>query len=112
MGLGGVAAALSGAGAAEAASLAVAISGKTVTDFGVEPGASFDQSAAMQEAIDRLAAAGQPIVIPAGHYQVAKLRLPSKATVLGVPGLSVLIAPPGLSALESLNAQDISLRGM
>ncbi len=112
MGLGGVAAALSGAGAAEAASLALTVSGKTVIDFGVVPGASLDQSAAMQEAIDRLVAAGQPIVIPAGHYRVAKLQLPSKATVLGVPGLSVLIAPPGLSAFESLNTQDISLRGM
>ncbi len=112
MGLGGVAAALSGAGAAEAASLAVAISGKTVIDFGVVPGASFDQSAAMQEAIGKLAAAGQPIVIPAGQYRVGKLQLPSKATVLGVPGLSVLIAQPGLSAFETLNTQDISLRGM
>ncbi len=112
MGLGGGAAALSAAGAAEAASLAAAVAGKTVIDFGITPGASFDQSAAMQDAIDRLTAAGQPVIIPAGHYRVAKLQLPSKATVLGVPGLSVLIAQPGLSAFESLNAQDISLRGI
>lgn len=112
MGLGGMAAALSAAGAAEAASLAAAISGKTVIDFGVVPGASFDQSPAMQEAIDRLAGAGQPIVIPAGQYRVAKLQLPSGASVLGAPGLSVLNAPPGLSAFESLNTRDISLSGM
>ncbi|MGB8867878.1 MAG: glycosyl hydrolase family 28-related protein [Rhodomicrobium sp.] len=110
MGLGGVAAAFSAASAAEAATLAVA--GKSVIDFGVTPGASSDQSAAMQEAIDSLAAAGQPIIIPAGHYRVARLQLPSKSTVLGVPGLTVLIAQPGLSAFESLNAQDISLRGI
>jgi len=66
----------------------------------------------MQKAIDSLTAAGQPIVIPAGRYRVAGLQLASNATVAGVAGLSIMIAPPGLPVFESLNAQDVSLRGM
>lgn len=111
MALGGVAAALSGLGSAEAAPFP-SLSGKNVFDFGISPGASADQSSAMQKAIDELAAAGEPVVIPAGRYTAAGLRLPSRATVLGVPGLTVLTAPPGLPVFESEHAQDVSLRGL
>lgn len=111
MGLGGMGALL-GASAAEAAALPAAFSGKTVLDFGVSPDSPLDQSAAMQKAIEELAGSGQPIVIPAGRYRVAKLKLPSGAAVSGMPGLSVLTAPAGASVFESLNAQDVSLRGV
>ena len=111
MGLGGMAALL-GAGGAEAAVPAAAVSGKTVLDFGVSPDSPADQSGAMQRAIEELSASRQPIVIPAGRYRVAKLQLPSGAAVLGVPGLSVLGAPAGASVFESHNAQDVSLRGV
>jgi hypothetical protein len=80
--------------------------------MGVVPDAWSDQSQAMQKAIAELAAGGQPIVIPAGLYRVSKLQLPSKATVLGVPGLTVLTAPLGSPVFESLNAHDVSLRGV
>ncbi len=65
----------------------------------------------MQKAIDELAASRQPIVIPAGNYRAQKLVLPSNATVLGVPGLSVLTAP-GKAPIFEAEAQDISLRGL
>ncbi len=112
MGLSGMAAALFGASAAEAASAGSGLSGKTVIDFGVVPDIWSDQSAMMQKAMDELTAAGQPIVIPAGRYRVAKLRLVSRACVSGVPGLTVLSAPPGIPVFESLNAQDAGLRGV
>jgi hypothetical protein len=112
MGLGGIAAALTATSAAEGASVGPGLSGKTVADFGVSPDGWSDQSAAMQKAMDELTAANQPVIIPAGRYRVAKLRLPSRACVLGVPGLTVLAAPPGLPALEGLNVQDAGLRGV
>ncbi len=110
VGLGGVAALL-GAGSAEAATPAAALASRTLLDFGVSPGSPVDQSDAMQKAIDELAASRQPIVIPAGNYRVQKLVLPSNATVLGVPGLSVLTAP-GKAPIFQCAAQDVSLRGV
>ncbi len=109
MGFGGVAAGLFGTAAAEAAPLAFA---RTVTEMGVAPDVWADQSQAMQKAIDELAAAGQPIVIPAGTYRVSGLRLPSRSSVIGVPGLTVLTAPLGAYVFASLNAQDLGLRGV
>ena len=107
----GGAAALLGGATAEAAPLAQG-PGRSVTDFGVEPNAERDQSAAMQRAIDALAPAGQPVIIPAGMYRVAKLQLSSRAAVIGAPGLSILVAPQGSSAFEFQNKQDVSLRGV
>jgi polygalacturonase len=112
VGLTGVAAALFGVPTAEAAAPAQAGFGKTVLDFGIVPDAWEDQSAAMQKAIDALTAAGQPIIIPAGRYRVSKLQLASRASVFGVPGLTVLSAPLATSVFESTKAQDLSFRGL
>jgi hypothetical protein len=109
--MGGAAAALLGAMPAEAAP-PFAWQGKSVADFGVEPDAERDQSAGMQRAIDQLAGAGQPITIPAGRYRLGRLQLPSKACVLGAPGLTVLAALPGTAAFEFQDKQDVSLRGL
>ena len=110
--MGGAAAALLGAATAEAAPLPQAALGRSVADFGVEPNAERDQSAPMQRAIDELAPAGQPIVIPAGMYRVGKLQLPSSAAVIGVPGLSILLAPKGTPVFECRDTADVSLRGV
>ncbi len=110
LGLGGMAALLAPS-AAEAAAPAAALASRTILDFGVAAGSPLDQSGAMQKAIDELAASRQPIVIPAGNYRAQKLVLPSNATVLGVPGLSVLTAPGKAPIFESA-AQDVSLRGV
>jgi hypothetical protein len=109
LGLGGVAALLA-PGAAEAAAPA-AHSSRTILDFGVAADSSADQSVAIQKAIDELTASRHPIVIPAGTYRAQKLVLPANATVLGVPGLSVLTAPGKAPIFESA-AQDVSLRGI
>ena len=101
-----------GAATAEAAALPQLASGKSVADFGVEPNAERDQSAALQRAIDELAPAGQPIIIPPGMYRAGKLQLPSSAAVIGVPGLSILLAPKGTPVFECRDAADVSLRGV
>lgn len=112
MGLSGIAAALLDTSRAEAAPALLGSSGKTAADFGVIPDVPADQSQALQKAIDELTAAGQPVVIPAGRYRTARLQLPSRAVLLGVPGLTVLSASQGVPVFESLNAQDVSLRGL
>ena len=82
-------------GSVDAAHAAQAASGRSIADFGVEPNAERDQSAAMQRAVDALTAEGLPVVIPAGKYRAAKVQLPSKASVLGAPGLTLIAAPDG-----------------
>ncbi len=111
MGIGGAAAALLGAGQAEAAP--ASSSGRSIADWGIVPNAERDQSAAMQKAIDELAVAGQPIAVPAGRYRFARLNLPSHATILGVPGLTFISATgEGLPVFECIGRQDVSLRGL
>jgi polygalacturonase len=112
MGLGGLAAALLDTSPAEAAPAVLASAGKTAADFGVTPDVQADQSLGLQRAIDELTAAGQPVVIPAGRYRAARVQLPSRAVLLGVPGLTILNASQGVAVFESLNAQDVSLRGL
>ncbi len=109
--MGGAAAAMLSAATAEAAA-PPQTQGRSVADFGVEPNAERDQSAAMQRAIDELAPAGQPIIIPAGMYRAGKLQLPSSAAVIGVPGLSILLAPKGTPVFECRDTADVSLRGV
>jgi Right handed beta helix region len=111
IGLGG-AAALLGTAEAEAAPLqAIGFAG-SVADWGIEANAERDQSSTMQKAINELAAGGQPIVIPAGRYRFARLQLPSRAAVFGVPGLTMIAAPVGQSVFECVNKQDVGLRGV
>lgn len=85
---------------------------RSVADFGVEPNVERDQTAAMQRAIDELTSAGQPVVIPAGAYRVARLQLPSKSVVLGAAGLSVLTGFRGAPVFEFQNAVDVSIRSV
>ena len=111
MGAGG-AAALFGISAAEAAQAISNGLAKPLSEWGIVPDVGADQSPAMQKAICELTAAGQPIVIPPGRYRFARLRLPSKAAIFGVPGLSVLTATEGSPVFESANTEDVSLRGV
>ena len=110
LGLGGMAALLA-PGAAEAAAPAVSLPTGPSSISASRRTLPHDQSGAMQKAIDELAASRQPIVIPAGNYRAQKLVLPSNATVLGVPGLSVLTAPGKAPIFESAGP-DVSLRGV
>jgi len=108
----GGAAALFAASAAEAGVSVGERSGRALSDFGVIPNGESDQTAPLQKAIDALAAAGLPILIPAGRYRVAGVQLPSKATLIGSAGLTVISAPPGRAAFECVGKQDVSLRGL
>ncbi len=112
MELGGLATALFGSTGAEASPALLGSAAKALGDYGVMPGIWGDQTPALQKAIDELTAAGQPVVIPAGRYNASKLQLPSKSTLLGVPGLTILNAPVGMPVFESQSARDVNLRGL
>jgi hypothetical protein len=75
---------------ATAAHAAAGQGGRSVTEFGVEPNADRDQTAALQKAIDELSRAGEPVTLPGGHYMTGTLRLPRACTILGVPNATVL----------------------
>jgi hypothetical protein len=75
---------------ATAAHAASGQGGRSITEFGVEPNADRDQTAALQKAIDELSGAGEPVTLPGGHYLTGTLRLPRACAILGVPHATVL----------------------
>jgi hypothetical protein len=112
MGLGAAASALFGANDVQAASVPIGF-GRSVTDFGIEPNATRDQSAAFQKVVEALASQGQPIIVPAGRYVASRIRLPSNANLIGVPGLTIFSpAAAGSPVFEGANIQNVALRGL
>lgn len=85
---------------------------KVAAELGVEPNADRDQSHAMQRLVDELAASGLPIVLPAGRYRFGGVKLSSQSSLFGVPGLSIMLAPPTQPAFECIGKEDVGLRGM
>jgi hypothetical protein len=88
----GSAAAGAGMLPANAAAQAEAISGgRSVVDFGVDPGSGADQTEALQKAIDEIAKTGAPVFLPAGTYNANALSLRAgNATIGGVAGATKL----------------------
>jgi hypothetical protein len=83
--------AIAGGGLASAAYAAPAVGPvRSVTEFGVEPNSKADQTAALQKAINELSGAGQPVILPAGVYNAAKLTFRGNCSIIGVPGQTAL----------------------
>ena len=82
---------VAGSGLASAAYAATAaVPARSVTEFGVEPNSKADQTAALQKAINELSGAGQPVMLPAGTYNAAKLAVPRQCSIIGIPGQTAL----------------------
>ena len=65
--------------------------GLSVTDFGVDPKKAADQTAALQKAIDEIAAAGAAILLPAGTYAAEAISLrAANAAIIGIAGATQL----------------------
>lgn len=84
---------------------------RSVLDFGVEPNAERDQTAALQQAIDALSKAGQAVFLPGGVYRAGKLTLPAACAIMGTPGLTVLRAQE-LASHESSGDGGVTLFGL
>ncbi len=112
-------AAFAGAASAGAATPALARDGETIpraeidaTSLGVRPNAQLDQSAALQRAIARAAAAGAVLRLPAGIYRAGALQLPSYTAIAGVAGTTQLVFAGGPSLLSSSGSDHVSLSGL
>ena len=80
--------------------------------MGVRAGSADDQSAALQRAIDRAAAARVPLVLPPGVYRAGALKLPAGAQLIGMRGATRLVYGGGPSLVRAEHADNISLTGL
>ncbi len=86
--------------------------GIDATQLGVHAASSEDQTRALQQAIERTAAARVPLVLPPGTYRTAGLRLPRGAALAGMRGATrLLLAAPG-ALLVAGQADDVALVGL
>jgi uncharacterized secreted repeat protein (TIGR03808 family) len=86
--------------------------GLDAAQMGVRAGSADDQSAALQRAIDRAAAARVPLVLPPGVYRTAALKLPVGAQLVGMRGATRLVYGGGPSLIRAEHADNISLTGL
>ncbi|MFK7792917.1 MAG: TIGR03808 family TAT-translocated repetitive protein [Devosiaceae bacterium] len=82
------------------------------TTLGVRPGALDNQSVALQNAIDRAAADGQALFLPAGDYLVSNIDLPSGLTIIGVPGRTRIRYAGDGHLLFATNVSNLHLEGL
>jgi uncharacterized secreted repeat protein (TIGR03808 family) len=80
--------------------------------LGLRPGSPDDQTATLQRALDRAAAAGAPLALPPGVYRIGHVRLPDGARLVGAPGACRLVFTGGPSLLSAGNLRRVSLDGL
>jgi uncharacterized secreted repeat protein (TIGR03808 family) len=82
------------------------------TSLGVRPNADIDQSAMLQSAITRAAAAGSLLRLPPGVYRAGALQLPPFAAIAGVIGSTRLVMTAGPSLLMATGSDYVSISGL
>ena len=80
--------------------------------LGVRPDAEADQSAALQRAIERAAAAGAVLRLIPGNYRVGGLQLPPYAALAGVAGATRIVMAGGPSMFAATGSDYVSLTGL
>lgn len=86
--------------------------GINAAHFGVRPGASEDQTAKLQRAIDHAARARTPLWLAPGRYRVGGLSLRPGSQIVGVRGATHLVYAQGPSLLMADHADTVSLSGL
>ena len=86
--------------------------GRDVTQFGVRPGSSDDQTRILQRAIDEAARTRSPLALPPGVYRTGMLRLQSGTQLIGVRGATKLVFTGGPSLLSGEGADCVLLSGI
>jgi len=117
IGLGGLLAAAGSPGgfrlaAAQTLAMAELRGGFDAAEAGILPGTEDDQSAKLQDLIDRASAVGQPVFLPAGTYEVANLELREGSRLTGVPGLTRLIYRGDGHLIAAQDISRVSLSGI
>ncbi len=80
--------------------------------LGLRPNAEQDQSATLQRAIERAAAAGAVLQLPPGIYRAGALHLPPYAAIAGVAGATRIVMTGGPSLLSSTGSDHVSISGL
>jgi uncharacterized secreted repeat protein (TIGR03808 family) len=80
--------------------------------LGLRPNAPDDQSQILQRAIDRAAASGAVLHLPAGFYRAGGLQLPPYAAIAGIAGATRLVMAGGPSLIAATGSDHISLTGL
>jgi uncharacterized secreted repeat protein (TIGR03808 family) len=80
------------------------------TVFGLRPNAAEDQSATLQRAIDRAAAARAVLHLPPGFYRAGSLQLPPYAAIAGVAGATRILMSAGPFMLAATGSDHVTLR--
>src|SRR5580700_837858 len=80
--------------------------------LGLRPNAADDQSQILQRAIERTAAAGAVLHLPAGFYRAGGLQLPPHAAIAGIAGATRIVMAGGPSMIASTGSDNISLTGL
>lgn len=86
--------------------------GFDAAEAGILPGTEDDQSRKLQDLIDRAAAVGQPVFLPAGTYEVANLELRDGSRIVGVPGLTRLVYRGDGHLIAAQDIGRVSLSGI
>lgn len=76
------------------------------------PGSTLDQSAAVQAAIDAVAAGGAPVVLPPGTFRVGALKLRPGTRLIGSEGATTLEYAGGGSFIVGENVDHVVLDGI
>jgi uncharacterized secreted repeat protein (TIGR03808 family) len=82
------------------------------TSLGLRPNAPEDQSAVLQRAIERAAAARSVLRLPAGDYRAGSLQLPPYAVLTGVPGATRIVMTGGQSLLAATGSDHVGISSL
>jgi uncharacterized secreted repeat protein (TIGR03808 family) len=82
------------------------------TKYGVEPGKTDDQSAALQDAMLKSAAEGRSLQLGAGTYFVSNLQVPSGLDLSGIAGATILAASGATPIASIAGAANVRLSGL
>jgi uncharacterized secreted repeat protein (TIGR03808 family) len=100
------------AGVAGAALSAVSPASGSAASPMLKPDAERDQSSALRRAAEAAASAGEVLQLGPGTYRLADVALPSGTRLVGVPGLTVLLAARPAAILRARDASRLSLTGL
>ena len=103
---------LGASGAMMVAGGAHAQSALDASTVGVRPNAGSDQTAALAAALEAAKARGLPLFLPAGEYLMDGLPIPGSSTLLGLQGLTYLIAAGSGPAARIAGSSDVVLEGV
>jgi uncharacterized secreted repeat protein (TIGR03808 family) len=86
--------------------------GVDAAQLGIRPDPAADQTRALQQAIDQLAATRAPLALGPGIYRAGHLKLPSGAQIVGIRGATRIVFAGGPSLFSAQDADYVSLSGL